>query len=358
MLDAPAAMRTALRGGPRQRVVVEELIRIHWMGRGNAGLTAEDVRPDSGPVIARISAAAAKSQVGGEQQVRITASPGAEIPQRYRFEPDRGMYLRSMRADTTASTGVLVQVSFTYTGTEADGFTAGPNLTTASLNNLVALLHADGVPDVSISMNRDADQSDPYNLSSPASVQAWASAVWALPAASPVVTVTLYDRSVLSPPDLLRATNGGHSVTVDGVNYLAGNYPVLQFDHPDFQAQGARDAVSLVVADANFAYREAFRARPPQALRLELGLLIHAEGVDDPLHLPYYPSGRLAAATCGLDDRRGQYCAMTFTGALDKLDGDAAMILTKDSQRQRDPDDEIFDALDLTGVEWKWVDDN
>ena len=160
------------------------------------------------------------------------------------------------------------------------------------------------------------------------------------------------------PPDLLKATNGGHSVTVDGVLYNAGNYPVLQFDHPDFQAQGARDAVSLVVADVNFAYREAFRVRPPQALRLELGLLIHADGVDDPLHLPYYPSGRLASATCGLDERRGQYCAMTFTGALDKLDGDSAMILTKDNQRQRDPTDEIFDALDLTGVEWKWVDDN
>lgn len=158
-------------------------------------------------------------------------------------------------------------------------------------------------------------------------------------------------------PDLMKFTNGGHAVTVDGVEYGAGSR-VLQYDHPDFQAQGGRDAVSVVVADAGFAYRDAIRENPPQALRLTLGLLIHADGVAAPLHLPYYPNGRCAAVTCGLDERRGPYAAMTFTGQLDKLDGDASLILTKDSQRQRDSTDEIFDSLDLTGVEWKWVDDN
>ena len=154
---------------------------------------------------------------------------------------------------------------------------------------------------------------------------------------------------------LVRQTNGASSILLDGVNYLSSAYPVLGVRHPDFQAQGGRDVVQIALSDPAHALRTAFEARPPQGLRLELGLLI-TDG-SERLHLPYYRKGRCAAAECGLDEAQGQYCSLTFTGQLDKLDADSAMMLTKDNQKQRDATDTIFDSLELT-AEWKWVDDN
>ena len=158
---------------------------------------------------------------------------------------------------------------------------------------------------------------------------------------------------------VLKRTNAPFNITFDGVEYLSGLYPLSQAANPDAVRISERSLLQIQLQDVNWALRTEFLAQGASHLRIEvaLALLDGSVGQNPNAASPVLETlplfrGHSVSAQSELS-QQGPVVNISFAGLLDKLSAERAVVVSQDSQYNKDPKDDSMKHAD-TSRSFQW----
>ena len=138
-----------------------------------------------------------------------------------------------------------------------------------------------------------------------------------------------------------RRTNAPFDITYplapvdERIDYQSGLYPLVKLASPDNSTMSERSILQLQLQDVNWALRDEFLANGASRLLCEFRLALLGPDYQVVHVLRHYEMHSVSA----LSDIRdgGPVASVSFAGPLDKLSAERAVVISEDSERQRDP---------------------
>jgi len=135
--------------------------------------------------------------------------------------------------------------------------------------------------------------------------------------------------------NIQRSTSAPFDITHDGVTYRSGQYPLRQLSLPDRVRVAERGVLQLAILDPNWTLRDEMlrKGHGHLLLRFRVVLMTEDGAIRVVLHAGW---GHCVQSKSELSDA-GPVSLLGFAMILQKISGERAVVVSADSERQRDP---------------------
>ena len=141
-------------------------------------------------------------------------------------------------------------------------------------------------------------------------------------------------------------TNAPFDIEHEGIVYRKGLYPLVAVATPDNATFTERSILQLQVLDVNWALRDEFLLRGPGRLRIEMRLALLRDDYSIAHVLDMFRGHCVTAQSSVGSD--GPVASLGFAGPLDKLSAERVLVVSDNSQRQRDAGDSSMKSAHIS----------